>query len=765
MTTPLIAEIMLFCLVLGDVVENAFVIDIREDKTISHLKKLIKEKKDTFQNVDANDLVLWKISCISINEKNIKIKIRTDIDIEKKLGGMKLFPSDTIRQHFHNLDSKDIRIIILPPTTASLSIESIINAGLKIKKANDRLVTMYKYVERPHIRRFIQDRLQSNIAAFRRGSYRPNDYQGISISGGSGTGKTRLGFEVINMIDLEKIENFDIKTIHIFAQISYYTVDFGKRPELDQTTKRYPHISEHVKLVSQYLALAISTYWFTNNYKLESLSDFKSLAKSSAINLQTVLLAIRYSCQMPEQSKLLILLQLDEYQRDQYLLTVILRFISTLVSDEDIKRLNVLIVPICTGTAPTKIEESGDLSVTDYKIYDIHVSPMDMKASLDFIDSVIEYRTNNFNPISRENLLYQILVGAVRGIAIIMEECAIKIISMKVSFTSAEQVKEIWKMLVDWLKARYTLNDWLDSIGGKKHSEDNEVKRKHAVLNLLFLIHTQKLITKDTALNNSTLGDHEVGGLIFLEAIDSTYYKAKAPLVLIASLVSHLKLDFFDDIVLDPFSRLDEDTFPLFIIKMHLITYRLAEMIGIRSITIKEIYFGYIMASEEILFKAIDIHHVQYKAVPALEVRKNVHKHPFKYNNLTNRKEVLVVADTNSNRTEIIDITTGHYFVMTQKRGKSADALTPHGDEQYKFSAVIASGHSVHKTSIGEIDLEEFKTELEKAYGCECFVLITIKRFLHGVNELPPKTGIVFGDLLLGFMGIYGDLTKFIALP
>ncbi|CAG8576863.1 6454_t:CDS:1, partial [Dentiscutata heterogama] len=31
MTTSLIAEIMLFCLVLGDAVENAFVIDIKED--------------------------------------------------------------------------------------------------------------------------------------------------------------------------------------------------------------------------------------------------------------------------------------------------------------------------------------------------------------------------------------------------------------------------------------------------------------------------------------------------------------------------------------------------------------------------------------------------------------------------------------------------------------------------------------------------------------------------------------------------------------
>ncbi|CAG8547527.1 1317_t:CDS:2 [Dentiscutata heterogama] len=73
------------------------------------------------------------------------------------------------------------------------------------------------------------------------------------------------------------------------------------------------------------------------------------------------------------------------------------------------------------------------------------------------------------------------------------------------------------------------------------------------------------------------------------------------------------------------------------------------------------------MTLEEILFKAIDIHHnVKYKVVPILKIRKNVSKHLFKYNNLTNRKEVLVIANTNSNSAEIIDTTTGHYFVIIQ---------------------------------------------------------------------------------------------------
>ncbi|CAI2197089.1 14813_t:CDS:2, partial [Funneliformis geosporum] len=76
------------------------------------------------------------------------------------------------------------------------------------------------------------------------------------------------------------------------------------------------------------------------------------------------------------------------------------------------------------------------------------------------------------------------------------------------------------------------------------------------------------------------------------------------------------------------------------------------------------------------------------------------------------------------------------------------------------------------ETPTGEFTLEDFEKELKKApEGCECFIVMTVKRFLHEVNELPSRVsknltiriGIVFGDQLLEFMGIYGDFTRFIA--
>jgi hypothetical protein len=51
--------------------------------------------------------------------------------------------------------------------------------------------------------------------------------------------------------------------------------------------------------------------------------------------------------------------------------------------------------------------------------------------------------------------LYRILVGAVKGIAVIMERCALELLRMEEPFDSAEQAKEIWRILVDWAKQKY----------------------------------------------------------------------------------------------------------------------------------------------------------------------------------------------------------------------------------------------------------------------------------------------------------------------
>ncbi|CAG8634333.1 6658_t:CDS:2 [Paraglomus brasilianum] len=57
-------SITLVCLIKGNLPENAFAIDINynSNKLISHLKDAIKAKNvQTFANIDAKDLKLWKV--------------------------------------------------------------------------------------------------------------------------------------------------------------------------------------------------------------------------------------------------------------------------------------------------------------------------------------------------------------------------------------------------------------------------------------------------------------------------------------------------------------------------------------------------------------------------------------------------------------------------------------------------------------------------------------------------------------------------------
>ncbi|RGB35849.1 hypothetical protein C1646_742029 [Rhizophagus diaphanus] len=276
----------------------------------------------------------------------------------------------------------------------------------------------------------------------------------------------------------------------------------------------------------------------------------------------------------------------------------------------------------------------------------LHVNLVDhhnMKASNEFI-----------YPISHNNPFYRILVGAVGGIAVIME--------MGGSFVSAEQAKETWRILVDWVKKKYTIDVWLECVGGRRDPQDRkDEKRKKAILKLMFWTHTQKPIIKDIALDDDS---------------------------------------FFDDIILDPFNRLDEESFPIFILHMHLITYRLADLIGIHQMTIKEIYFGCLLASNEVLSKMIDIqHNVNYRTAPILKKKDHGElRNPYTWNQLIDHKKVSVTADAKNDKVEDVDATTGCFIVLVRRCSGSSDSLTPHAEEQYKFSSVTESGFPVHET-------------------------------------------------------------------
>ncbi|CAB4479245.1 hypothetical protein RhiirA5_318078 [Rhizophagus irregularis] len=125
--------IRLSCLVFGDPIENAFTVKVDKDETISELKEIIKTKKqNTFNDVDANELSLWKINA-SLDELNQFI-CKNDTDI--KTIGEKLFPLNKVGKEFPEPAGERVHVIV-QHNKASISIaEKIKELETKLNSIN-----------------------------------------------------------------------------------------------------------------------------------------------------------------------------------------------------------------------------------------------------------------------------------------------------------------------------------------------------------------------------------------------------------------------------------------------------------------------------------------------------------------------------------------------------------------------------------------------------------------------------------------------------
>ena len=75
-------SITLLCLVKGNTTANAFPVDIEKDQLVGHLKKVIKaEQPQTFANVDAKDIKLWKVTIPGDQDDQLRNLILQDLVI------------------------------------------------------------------------------------------------------------------------------------------------------------------------------------------------------------------------------------------------------------------------------------------------------------------------------------------------------------------------------------------------------------------------------------------------------------------------------------------------------------------------------------------------------------------------------------------------------------------------------------------------------------------------------------------------------------
>ncbi|CAB4490851.1 unnamed protein product [Rhizophagus irregularis] len=113
------SNITLSCLIQGTSLDKYFKITIDKNNDISDLKDIVWNKnKNTFSNIDANNLILWKVKIPISDKAKFKQLDFTESTIEGELGGTKINDaSDEIKDVFGNsLVRKHIHIIIGQPT-------------------------------------------------------------------------------------------------------------------------------------------------------------------------------------------------------------------------------------------------------------------------------------------------------------------------------------------------------------------------------------------------------------------------------------------------------------------------------------------------------------------------------------------------------------------------------------------------------------------------------------------------------------------------
>uniref|UniRef100_U9TT51 Uncharacterized protein n=1 Tax=Rhizophagus irregularis (strain DAOM 181602 / DAOM 197198 / MUCL 43194) TaxID=747089 RepID=U9TT51_RHIID len=562
-----------------------------------------------------------------------------------------------------------------------ISFESLLELGDHFS-ADEEPVIFVPFIPRLNIQESICNHIYTNIFLVY-GTNRKQDYQGIIIYGGNGVGKTRIGFEIENFIAEDDriqrcVKTFKVNFKHIFINMKEILNLLGEQQKQNPETNTYPRIPKDIEKAVNILNMCIAIYFFAKVWTRSSIEKCKELI-SEIMNYEEIIKLIRKEMKLDEDALLVVILQIDEFQFSSYWTTTFLRIIADIVETD-----NTLIITVCTGTAPSQISSLDIICASQYRTAKLNLPPMNLSESSQTFNKFIRYFDNNYDADSLvENNIYISIVNAIRGIPMILEIATRVILDKKSNvFESYDVAKQFWDLLCNHK----------DKIFGSKY----------------------------------TIEEFEIGGLIYLEEFDYDNYIPRAPLIIISILVDYLNLNnIFDKLLLSPFTLLNEESFPKFMLRMHQATYGLANLLGISTITFTEIYGGNGICSNNFRNKEIQVKEIEY----------------YEHSGLIPKEEVLIA-----------------------RRTHSVDALTPHGDEQYKYSLALESGHPIHTNSTGEIDINILKNEAKKTLrGCERFILISPKTFIGNRTEIPENCAVVAGEDLLDFISPYAILTGNIA--
>ncbi|CAH1756608.1 11610_t:CDS:2, partial [Entrophospora sp. SA101] len=149
----------------------------------------------------------------------------------------------------------------------------------------------------------------------------------------------------------------------------------------DNSSNKYPRISEHIDQANNILNILILIYFF---------------AKASVT--------------------LILVLQIDEFQTGNYWTITLFRVISNIVV---LAKFKTLIIPICTGTAPSKI--------TNLDNSQFNKSPFITYEFMSLFNEFTTYYHGNSDILpEKNNRIYRCVVNSIKGIPVVIETACIQ---------------------------------------------------------------------------------------------------------------------------------------------------------------------------------------------------------------------------------------------------------------------------------------------------------------------------------------------------
>ncbi|KAG0211855.1 hypothetical protein BGX28_007310 [Mortierella sp. GBA30] len=305
-------HLTLFCLVDGEATSDAFSVEIDPIKTVDSLKKVIKaEKASDFHDVDANNLILWRVS---IQDDNSDDDI--PILLDKLPGRAKLKATNKLSKIFDSDMPEDtIHIIVQRPPPGIMDvikqIQVIFHARGPGSHSAPQLSNIMPCQERPMDTAI--DIVLRNVGTClswqenRRPAKAESSF--LVCSGTAGIGKTRYGGELYDTLRRRLSETAKAKGLDYSPHYHYMLLDFVIDVKLGPIDTRLD--------ADTILGLRLAyTHFFQGKYD-EGFSDFcyRAIDHHELFTISNVIIAIRQDLKQPAHQPFFLFLHIDEFQR------------------------------------------------------------------------------------------------------------------------------------------------------------------------------------------------------------------------------------------------------------------------------------------------------------------------------------------------------------------------------------------------------------------------------------------------------------------